>query len=199
MKNLDEPRPVITPLIPATFCRIGPEALPALLAAAGWDISTEILNRFENGRRCYTAWVDGQLAAYGWVSPDEEYIGELSLRVKLVPGEAYIWDCATIPTFRHLHLYSSLLVHILDELQAENLCRAWIGANQDNEVSQRGIASAGFHHVADLGISRVLAMRLVWVQGLPGVPDRVISEARRAFLEDRDKVWLKALSSPAVR
>ena len=199
MMNLDEPRPAIKPLVPATFRRIGPEGIPALLAAAGRDISTEILNRFENGRRCYTAWVDGQLAAYGWVSQNEEYIGELSLRIKLVPGEAYIWDCVTIPAFRHRHLYSSLLVHIVDELQGENLCRAWIGANQDNEVSQRGIANAGFHHVADLGISRVLALRQVWVRELPGVPDYVISEVRRVFLEDRDKVWLKALSSPAVR
>jgi ribosomal protein S18 acetylase RimI-like enzyme len=199
MMNLDEPRPVITPLVPATFRRVGPEAVPALAAPAGGDLSAELLKRFEGGRRCYSAWVDGQLAAYGWISQDQEYIGELSLRIKLVPGEVYIWDCMTLPAFRHRHLYSALLVYILGELQAEGLCRVWIGADQDNEVSQRGIANAGFHHVADLGISRVLAMRLVWVQGLPGVPDHVISEARRAFLEDRDKVWLRALSSPAAR
>ena len=199
MMNLDEPRPVITPLVPATFCRVGPEAVPALVNAAGRDISDELMKRFENGRRCYAARVDGTLAAYGWVSPDEEYIGELSLRIKLVPGEAYIWDCATVPAFRHRHLYSALLVYIVGELRAEGLCRVWIGADQDNEASQRGIANAGFQHVADLGISRVLAMRMVWVQGRSGVPDHILAEARRAFLEDRDKVWLKALSSPAGR
>jgi len=133
------------------------------------------------------------------VSPDEEYIDELSLRIKLVPGEAYIWDCATVPAFRHRHLYSALLVFIVGELRTEGLCRVWIGADQDNEASQRGIANAGFQHVADLGISRVLAMRMVWVQGRSGVPDHILAEARRAFLEDRDKVWLKALSSPAGR
>jgi ribosomal protein S18 acetylase RimI-like enzyme len=199
MTNLDEPRPVITPLVPAAFCRVGPEAVPALVTAAGRDISDELMKRFEKGRRCYAAWVDGKIAAYGWVSPNEEYIGELSLRVKLVPGEAYIWDCATVPAFRHRHVYSALLVYIVGELRAEGLCRVWIGADLDNEASQHGIANAGFRHVADLGISRVLAMRMVWVEGRPGVPDHILAEARRAFLEDRDKVWLKALSSPAGR
>ncbi len=199
MVDLDEPSPVIAPLLPATFCRVGPEAASALVAAGGKDGSAEILKRFENGRRCYAAWVEGKLAAYGWVSPDEEYIGELSLRLRLVPGEAYIWDCVTVPAFRRQHLYSALLVYINKVLRAEGLCRVWIGADQDNLASQRGIANAGFHHVADLVISRVLALRLVWVQGEPGVPAPIIAEARRAFLDDRDKVWLRAVSPSAPR
>jgi hypothetical protein len=54
---------------------------------------------------------------------------------------------------------------------------------------------AGFHHVADLIIQRVLAMRQVWVVGLPDVPESIVTAARRAFLNDRDKVWLNAKSS----
>ena len=197
--NLDEPKPVITPGLPANFCRVGPESTRALINAVGTDNSAEILRRFENGRRCYAAWVEGKLAAYGWVSPDEELIGELSLRIKLVPGEAYIWDCATLPEFRNRRLYSALLVHIIGELWSDGLCRAWIGTDLDNEASQRGISNAGFHHVADLVVSRVLAMRLVCVQGQPGVPAQVVAEARRAFLDDRDKVWLRAVSPAAPR
>lgn len=69
------------------------------------------------------------------------------------------------------------------------------GADLDNTASQRGIARAGFHYIADLVIERVLALRLAWVQGRPNVPDHLVTEARRAFLDNRDKVWLKALSS----
>ena len=199
MMNLDWPAPVITPLVSATFCRLGPESIPAMVSATGRYTSANLLKRFESGRRCYTAWVDGQLAAYGWVSLDEELIGELSLRIKLVPGEAYIWDCATLPAYRQKRLYSALLVYIVEELRLEGLCRVWIGADQDNDPSQRGIANAGFRHIADLGISHVLALRQVWVQGQPGVPDHVLAEARRAFLGDRDKVWQKAVSPPAGR
>jgi hypothetical protein len=38
-------------------------------------------------------------------------------------------------------------------------------------------------------------MRMVSVQGMPGVSDDLVADARRVFLDDRDKVWLSALSS----
>jgi hypothetical protein len=100
-----------------------------------------------------------------------------------------------LPAFREKRLYSALLIYILNELRAQNLCRAWIGADYDNIASQKGMARAGFHHVADLIIERVLAMRQVWVVGLPDVPDSIVAAARRAFLNDRDQVWLNAKST----
>ena len=197
--NLDWPIPIITPAVDVTFRRIGLETVPALADVLGESAADEILNRFKSGRRCYTGWVDNQLAAYGWVSFDEEFIGELSLRVRLLPGEAYIWDCATLPIFRQQHLYTALLVYILRELYAEQFCRAWIGANLENIPSQRGIASAGFKPVADMVVARVLAMRLVWIQGRPDIPENIVAEARRAFLNNRDKVWLSALVAASQR
>ena len=190
--NLDEPTPAIVPHILATFRRAGPESVPALAEAMGGGDPAEVLKRFESGRRCYTAWAGDQLAAYGWVSFDEEHIAELNLRLRLLPGEAYIWNCVTLPAYRQNYLYSGLLVYILKELRSGNLCRAWIGADLDNVASQRGIARAGFKPVADLIIARVLTLRSVWVQGRPGVPESLVAEARRAFLNNRDDVWRSA-------
>ena len=104
-------------------------------------------------------------------------------------------DCATLPAFRGKLLYSALLVYMLGELRAQNLCTVWIGADLDNLASQKGMARAGFQHVADLVIERVLAMRQVWVTGLPDVPEAIVAEARRAFLNDRDQVWWEPGSS----
>ena len=195
MLNLDEPVLVVTPLVPAAFRRAGPDLVPGLVSAMDGVSSGGLIKRFENGRRCYIAQVEDQIAAYGWVSLDDEHIGELNLRIKLLPGEVYIWDCATIPVFRRRHLYSGLLSYIIEELRAEGLCRAWIGADLNNKPSQQGMARAGFHHVADLVVERVLAMRQVWVQGLSGVPEPIVAEARRAFLNDRDKIWKTVASS----
>jgi ribosomal protein S18 acetylase RimI-like enzyme len=197
MLNLDEEVPAITPLIPATFRRVGPDLLPALASSVSGVSSEELLKRFETGRRCYAAWVGDQVAAYGWVSLNEEHIGELNLQIKLLPGEAYIWDCATAPEFRRNHLYSALLGYIVKELRSEGLCRAWIGADIDNIPSQQGIARAGFHHVADLVVARLLAMRQIWAKGKPGVPEAIVAEARRVFLNDRDKIW-RAITSSAI-
>jgi ribosomal protein S18 acetylase RimI-like enzyme len=195
MLNLDEPVRLIQPLMKATFRRIDSDLALAFVAATGPDIAAALLTRFETGRRCYTAWVRDQLVSYGWVSFDEEHIGELHLRIRLLPGEVYIWDCATIPAFRRNHIYSALLSYTLAELRAEGFCRAWIGADMDNQPSQRGIERAGFHHVADLVMARVLTLRQVWVQGQPGMPDYIVAEARRAFLNDRDQIWKTAASS----
>jgi Acetyltransferase (GNAT) family len=194
--NLDEIVPVIEPLIPATFRRVGPDLVPILVSTMDGVSSEELLKRMETGRRCYAACVKDRVAAYGWVSFDDERIGELNLRIRLLPGEVYIWDCATKPELRRNRLYSALLSFIVGELAAENFCRVWIGADMDNKPSQQGIARAGFHHVADLVVTRVLAIRQVWVQGQPGVQEDIIEEARRAFLNDRDKVW-RMVTSPS--
>jgi len=190
--NVDAPLPVVTPSVAATFRRVGPESILPLEAALGHEAAAEMLARFAAGRFCYAAWVEGRVASYGWVSFDEELVGELNLRLRLLPGEAYIWDCVTAQPFRQHGLYTSLLGHIVTELRALPVCRAWIGANLENVPSQRGIARAGFRHVADLLVARVLTLRQVWVQGSPEAPENLVSEGRRAFLGNRDKVWLTA-------
>jgi ribosomal protein S18 acetylase RimI-like enzyme len=197
--DLDQHIPVIKPLIHASFSRVGIESIKELADSMGANDATDILKRFEDGRRCYVAQVEDKLAAYGWVSFEEEFIGELHLRLKLLPGEAYIWDCATLPEFRRNHLYSTLLTYILAELSTEHLHRVWIGADLDNTASQRGIARAGFQHVADLVLARVLTLRQVWVQGRLDVPESLVTEARRAFLNNREKVWLDAQRSATSR
>jgi hypothetical protein len=195
MLHLDEETPPVVPRVQAQFQPLHRESEPALVSAIEPGTATEFIKRLESGRRCYTARVDGQLAAYGWVSFTDEDIGELNLRIKLLVGEAYIWDCVTLPAYRNQHLYSALLAFIVGELHARSYCRAWIGADLENVASQKGMARAGFHHVGDLLIRRVLTMRQIWVVGLPGVPDSIVTEARRAFLNDRDRVSSDSLSA----
>jgi ribosomal protein S18 acetylase RimI-like enzyme len=195
MRDLDELPVEVSPLVPAVFGPLGLER-SAQLAEAMHSTLEELHQRFSGGRRCCGVWVEDHLASYGWISFEEEFVGELRLRLKLLPGEAYIWDCATLPAYRQQHLYSALLAYMLAQLRQEPLCRVWIGADQVNQVSQRGMQRAGFHHVADLVISRVVARRLAWVQGQPDVPESLVAEARRVFLDSRDQVWLNSLASP---
>jgi hypothetical protein len=157
----------------------------------------EIQKRLENGRQCYVGWVDGRIAVYGWVSFNDEFVGELRLSLNLLPDEAYVWDCATLPVYREKYLYSALLVHILSALRTQQICRAWIGANLENEPSHRGIARAGFQRVAAVMIQRVSSGQVLSVVGVPGAPDHLVTAARRLFLNNRDKVWLDGPAAPA--
>lgn len=191
--HLHQSRPQPEPRLSVEFCQLEASSLDALAPIMQDVPPREILRRFGAGSRCYAARVNGNVASYGWVSFQEEYVGELNLRLRLARGEAYIWDCFTLPAYRHQGLYSSLLAHILSELEADSVCRVWIGADADNVISQRGIGRAGFRAVADMVLARVLGIRLVWVQGRPDVPEPIVAEARRVFLDNRDSAWLKAV------
>ncbi len=183
------------PRVAVNFQRIGPEAAPLLAQAMGLENSAEVLRRFAAGKRCYTGTVEGELATYGWVTYDEELIGELSLRIRLAPGEAYIWDCATLPAYRGQRLYPALLWHMINDLRTEGLRRIWIGADADNLPSQTGIVLCSFQPIVDIVLDRVLAIRMSWARGCPGAPEQLVEDARRKLLGRRHDAWLAALSS----
>jgi hypothetical protein len=174
----------IEPRLPASFARVGPDAANRLAAAMSLDGPAEVQRRLDTGRRCYAAEVGGELVAYGWVSFEQEAVGELDLVISLTPGDAYIWDCATVAAKRRHRLYTALLVHIASTLQTEGLHRIWIGAAPTNVVSHAGIALAGFHPVADLFLSRERATPSYSVRGRPGMPAGLLDAARRLFLGD---------------
>ena len=140
--RLDQTSPPIEPRRKASFGEIK-TADPALAAAMGLPNPNEIQARLASGRRCLAARVDDKIVAYGWVSLTPEYIGEQERELKVAQGEAYIWDCATLPEYRGARLYSALLSAILNTLRAEGLERAWIGASVENRASLRGFANAG--------------------------------------------------------
>ena len=148
--NLEGPLPDgVPPNTAARFGQVDAEAAHLLAQAMGLDDPALVLQRFAAGKRCYGVWVDETLAVYGWVTFDEESIGELGVHFHLTPREVYIWGCATLPAYRGQGLYPALLTYISKDLQAEGFQFAWIGADTDNLASQKGFLLAGFQPVAD--------------------------------------------------
>ncbi len=170
--------PGVVARVPVTFQRAD---IPELARAMGLSDQAEILRRFAAGKQCYTGKVDGKLATYGWVTFDKEDIGELGVSLHLQPGEAYIWDCATLPAYRGQLLYPALLSYILAELRASGLRRVWIGADADNIPSQRGMVRAGFHPVADVLLAVPSGPHRLWLRGCPGATEQEIQDIHAAI------------------
>jgi ribosomal protein S18 acetylase RimI-like enzyme len=193
MLNLEETPPGdLKPRLPARFARVDAGAALALSQAMELDSPALVLERFARQCRCYAAWVEGTLAAYGWVTYDEEGIGELGLRLRLAPGEAYIWDCATLPAYRGQRLYPALLVYISNELRAEGVRQALIGADSDNLASQKGMLRAGFQAVADILMLPTRRRSPLWLRGRPGVPEQLVTHIRQALFHKRGRMlWAK--------
>lgn len=159
------------------------EAAALLAQAMGLAGSSEIRRRLAAGNRCFVARGDGGVVAgYGWVSRGEERIGELERTLHMAPGEAYIWDCATLPPYRRRGVYTTLLLAMVEALRGEGARRLWIGAARGNRPSLRGFARAGFEPVARVAFLRALGLRRFWLRAEPGAPPTLVAEARRALL-----------------
>ncbi len=173
-------RPIsLAPPVATTYRRTGPEAVLSLSQAMGLTDPEAVLHRFATGRRCYACYVEGKIAAYGWVTFDEEQIGEIDLSLRMKTGEAYIWDCATLPAYRGQRLYPALLAYMLDDLSAEGLQRIWIGTDVDNVASQKGVALAGFQPIIDIGTTRTGTGHSIWVRKRAGVSEQDALDARQ--------------------
>jgi phospholipase/carboxylesterase len=195
MLDLGQPLPVgPVPQVPVAFMRAGPEVAQELVQAMDLGDQAVVVQRFDNGRHCYVGRIEGRLATYGWVTFDEEDIGELSLSIRLKAGEAYIWNCATLPAYRGQRLYPALLTHIVGELHQQGVHRIWICTDADNLPSQSGVVLAGLQPIGDVFTSRVLTMRRAWLRERPGISERLVMDARQALLGGREEVWLAANS-----
>ena len=187
--NLTEAAPpAVAARVPVMFQRAGSEDRAELAQAMGLNNTAEILRRFAAGKWCYIGRVDGRLATYGWVTFDQEEIGELGLSIRLQPGEAYIWDCGTPPVYRGQRLYPALLSYILAELRRLGLRRVWIGADADNVASQRGMELAGFRPIADFLLAHAPDTRRAWLRGCPDATTQEVQDIHVAIFGEKREV-----------
>ncbi len=179
--DLGEPTLVApVPRVNVQFQRASLESAPLLGKAMGLGSPEEVIKRFNVGKHCYIGNVENVLATYGWVTFDKEMIGELGLNIQLLPGEAYIWNCATLQDYRGLRLYPALLWYIVGELRSQGVRRIWIGADADNLPSQVGMRLCGFQPIADFVLDYALALHSFWIRGHLGAPEPLVEDARRA-------------------
>ncbi len=139
----------------------------------------EVDERLAGGRRAYVVEGPPGVLAYGWVTRGDEQIAEIEGRIRIAPGEAYIWDCATLPPFRGRGLYPALLRAIARDLAAEGFERVWVAARADNAPSLRGFEKAGYVHVADIRYLRIWRWRRLTVRSEGVLPPPRVQEAWR--------------------
>ena len=104
-----------------------------------------VAERLARGCRCFGAWLGPELAAYGWLSVGPEWIGEVGLEIRPARGEAYVWNCVTLPARRGKGMFQALLLCIAAQVKRESLLRLWIGSVDG--VGEKAIAQVGFDPV----------------------------------------------------
>lgn len=187
--------PRLQPRADVALEEVGRESAQALAAAMGLPDAAPVLERLQRGSRCFGARIEGELVAYGWASSESECVGELEREFRMGPGEAYVWDCATLPAYRRAGLYTALLSLIARTLCDHDLSRLWIGASLANRPSIRGFVAAGFEPVLRVLYLRLGGLSCLYTAPFRGASSPLVAAARRLMTADDERVWGRLLVS----
>ena len=181
---------------------IGLEELDAasagdLVAAMGEEGDLVAL-RLARGCRCFALRRDGEVASYGWLSSGPEWIGELGLEIGPETGEAYVWNCVTLPKQRLRGYFRALLLFVVAQARRDGCHRVWIGSLEDGPGS--AIAGAGFAPVLTIDVVDEPELRELSVGAAPDADPELLRSARRALaLGDRTLPARLTVRPPQVR
>lgn len=137
--------------------------------------------RFGRGCRAFAVQEQGAIVAYGWLSTGPEWVGEVSAQITPAAGEAYIWNCVTLPEHRRRGHYRALLEGILARARSEGLTRMWIGSVDD--PAEKANVDVGFVAVVSMNLRRLAGLRRVIVLPVPGADPDLVTAARRRMGE----------------
>ncbi|HEY6118103.1 MAG TPA: GNAT family N-acetyltransferase [Candidatus Dormibacteraeota bacterium] len=132
--------------------------------------------RFARGVRAFAAMVDGAIAGYGWLSTRPEWIGEVQLEIRPGRGEAYLWNCATVPEHRRRGVFRALLTGISNHAQAEGLRRLWIGSVAI--PAEKAVGPSGFRRVLTFSTWTLGPAHVLMSRPAADVDPRTVREAR---------------------
>jgi GNAT superfamily N-acetyltransferase len=131
--------------------------------------------RLGRGCRAFVGCAGGEVVAFGWLSTGAEWIGELGLEIRPPAGEAYLWNCVTLPEHRYRGYFRALLGQMVAVARGEGLSRLWIGAadgGAESAVTATGFALEVCVRAVSLG-----GVRWITVRRPQGVDPAVLSTA----------------------
>jgi hypothetical protein len=154
--------------------------------------------RLARGCRCFAISSGGEVASYGWLSTGAEWIGELGLEIAPAAGEAYVWNCLTLPAQRLRGFFRFLLLLVVEQARREGSSRLWIGSGE--EGLDAAILSAGFVPVLRIRLSHRPGGRVLAVSAAEGADPELVAAARAALGgAGRPISWLSAMPHPEGR
>src|SRR5262249_45370177 len=72
-------------------------------------------------------------------------------------GEAYVWNCVTLPSHRNQGIFWALLLSITAQARKEGLVRLWIGSI--GTVGKKAVAEAGFRPGLRIDVGSLWGLR----------------------------------------
>lgn len=140
---LSEPANVRSPA-PLEFSLLSPDELDEYLAFHDEDPRSELEARLARGEECFVARSGGAIVCANWAVYDEHEVRFLRYRLRLEPGEVYVYDSYTRPDFRGRSVAPALAAHLVERFRAAGLRRALTLIAPENASNLRARAKSGY-------------------------------------------------------
>jgi RimJ/RimL family protein N-acetyltransferase len=98
----------------------------------------------------YAVKVNGRVGHISWLLPPAAVRRESPPTLRLLPDEAEISGCETVPSCRGRGLYPFAIQQLLTVAHARGIRRVYMKTTADNQASQVGISKAGLRPVGTL-------------------------------------------------
>jgi GNAT superfamily N-acetyltransferase len=138
-----------------------------------------VAERLARGCRCFAAWWGDELVGYGWLSRGPEWIGEVELQISPGSGEAYVWNCVTLPAHRRKGVFRALLISISAHARGEGLARLWVGSVAI--PAEKAMGPSGFQPALRLDSTVIRGMRWLKVMRADGANPSLEEAARQVL------------------
>jgi len=122
----------------------------------GWFDVNEGLRRLGRGDCCYTIFVDGRLAHYGWVQRSGFHcLTEAAISRPVEKGEFWIYHARTAEWARRRGFSKATVRRMVNDHFEAGYSTGWVYASKENKASRRSVEGAGFALAAIITALRV--------------------------------------------
>ncbi len=134
---------------------LAPAGVNRLLDMGWFDVS-EGFERLGRGDCCYTIFVDGRLAHYGWVQRSGLHcITEAAISLTVEKGEFWIYHARTAEWARQRGFSKATVRRMVKDHFEAGYSTGWVYASKENKASRRSVEGAGFALAAIITALRV--------------------------------------------
>jgi GNAT superfamily N-acetyltransferase len=124
VRSLDDPVPDLEPRLSVMITSLTEKDLPAYNRFRPDQSLTKIQGRFANGDRCFAVWHEGQIVHAAWVTTKRKYESYFRRELILQPGDIFLYDHYTLPSYRSSGLAQARGAHVLRYYQEEGYHRS---------------------------------------------------------------------------
>jgi GNAT superfamily N-acetyltransferase len=146
-RPIDEMIPEMKPRLPIVMTLLRETDLPDYIQLRPDQDLSVIKMRLANGDQCFAAWHEGRIVHTGWVTTKQKSEPYLRRELTLQPGEIFLYDHYTHPSFRRFGFARARDIHVLRHYREEGYHRSLAIVAKENKAAFLPFEAVGYRSI----------------------------------------------------